>query len=143
MKMELLSAANPLSHSVELKGDARAELWTFIHNQNLSLSNSCRHRHDRRLLSASSWVELWTFIHNMRVGCGIEVRVVKGRRYLYFWSYGPKAGLSRRSWRYLGQAGMEETKRKALTELIGHYSMERGEMERRLRIVRTRLARMQ
>ncbi len=77
----------------------------------------------------------------MRVGCGIEVRIVKGRRYLYFWSYRIVAGRSKRSWKYVGLAGNEDAKRKALTELIGFYATARGEMERRLRIVRTLLAR--
>jgi hypothetical protein len=85
---------------------------------------------------------LWTFIHNMKVGCGLEVRIVKGRRYLYFWRYGEAAGRRGRSWKYLGPAGDDETKRKALMELSNSYDAARGEMERRLRIVRTRLMRL-
>ena len=85
---------------------------------------------------------MWTFIHNMKVGCGIEVRVVKGRRYLCFWSYRIKEGRSTRYWRYLGPAGGRDTRRKALTELAGYYVIARSEMERRLRIVQIRLARM-
>jgi hypothetical protein len=78
----------------------------------------------------------------MRVGCGLEVRIVKRRRYLYFWRYGEAAGRGGRSWKYLGPAGDDETKRKALVELSNSYDAARNEMERRLRIVRTRLMRL-
>jgi hypothetical protein len=79
----------------------------------------------------------------MRVGCGLEVRTVKGRRYLYFWKYDEARGRRTRVWKYLGPAGREETKRKALAELNMSFNAARVEMERRLRIIRTRLARLQ
>jgi len=82
---------------------------------------------------------LWTFIHNMKTGCGLEVRVVKGRRYLYFWIYREMAGRSNRSWKYLGPSGDAETRRKALMELRNAYDAARSEMERRLRVVGVKL----
>jgi hypothetical protein len=75
----------------------------------------------------------------MRVGCGLEVRTVKGKRYLYFWKYNEAGGRSMRTWKYLGPAGSGETKRKALMELTASYDTARAELERRLRIIRTRL----
>ncbi len=76
----------------------------------------------------------------MEVGCGIEVRIVKGRRYLYLWSYSRQNGHNKRIWKYLGPAGASETKRKALQALAAEYAIARGEMTKRLAIVRSRLA---
>ena len=78
----------------------------------------------------------------MKVGRGLEVRTVKGRRYLYFWRYGEAAGRKSRSWKYLGPVGVDETKRRALVELGASYDAARGELERRLRIARCRLMRL-
>jgi hypothetical protein len=79
----------------------------------------------------------------MRVGCGLEVRKIKGRNYLYFWKMDEVSGRRRRSWKYLGPTASVETKRRALTELDIAYESARAEMERKLRIVRQKLARMQ
>jgi len=78
----------------------------------------------------------------MRMGCGLEVRKVRGRSYLYFWRMDGTGGLRRRSWKYLGPTARPETKRKALAELDIAYSSARAEMDRALRIVRQKLARM-
>ena len=85
--------------------------------------------------------QLGMFIPNLRLGCGVEVKVVRGRRYLYFWSYGFRAGRSTRIWRYLGPAGTEKSKRKALSKLDEYGIMAKGELEGRIRAVRTRILR--
>jgi len=76
----------------------------------------------------------------MRVGCGLEVRNVRGRHYLYLWSYQVENGHSRRIWKYLGPVGRGDTKRKALNALTAYYTVAKGEMERKLGIVRMKLA---
>ena len=91
-------------------------------------------------LEATLKWRLWISIHNMEVGCGIEVRVVKGRRYLYLWSYRRENGHSKRIWKYLGPARESETKKKALQALAADYAVARGEMTRRLAIARSKLA---
>ena len=78
----------------------------------------------------------------MRVGCGLEVRTVNGRRYLYLWRYIRTAGGLRRSWKYIGPVSDGETRRKALVELHASYAAAMAEMERRLRIIGARLSRL-
>jgi len=78
----------------------------------------------------------------MKVGCGLEVRKVRGRSYLYFWRMSWAGGRSRNSWKYLGPTASVETRRKALLELDNAYIAARAESERRLRIVRRKLARV-
>jgi len=75
----------------------------------------------------------------MEVGCGIQVRRVKGRRYLYFWRYERTNGRSVKRWKYLGVAGRTETRRKALQELTIHYSRVKRDIDRKLAIAHARL----
>jgi len=78
---------------------------------------------------------LWISIH-MEIGCGLEVRRVNGRRYVYLWSYTRENGCSRRRWRYLGPAGVDRTRRRALESLTAHYSSIKKEVDRRLAVMK-------
>jgi len=78
---------------------------------------------------------LWISIH-MEIGCGLEVRTVNGRRYVYFWSYTRENGSNMRKWRYLGVAGADRTRRRALESLTAHYSSIKKEVDRRLAVMK-------
>ncbi len=84
-------------------------------------------------------VSLWISIHKMEVGCGLEVRRVNGRRYLYLWCYRRCDGRSGRRWAYLGAIGRRETADKAARALAEEYEAVRTEMERRLAVIRSKM----
>lgn len=91
------------------------------------------HRSPARLLKPSLWISI-----HMEIGCGLEVRRVNGRRYVYFWSYARENGRSKRRWRYLGPAGADSTRRRAVESLTAHYHSVKKEVDRRLAVMRTR-----
>ncbi len=75
----------------------------------------------------------------MELGCGLEVKRIKGRRYLYFWSYRRENGRSKRNWKYIGPIGKAESRRKALKTMIVHHEAVLAEANRKLAAMRSKL----
>ncbi len=69
---------------------------------------------------------------NTQLGCGLSVREIKGRRYLYFWAYEAGPFGSRRRWTYVGPIGRPSTKRKAMDLLVAYHLKARREVHRRM-----------
>lgn len=53
----------------------------------------------------------------MQVGCGVSVKAIKGREYLYFWHYETREGRRRPVHDYIGPARNPESARRAVEAL--------------------------
>jgi len=69
---------------------------------------------------------------NAQLGCGLAVRRIRNRRYLYFWAYARTPSGSRRRWTYVGPVGRPGTHRKAADLLLEYHVKLRREVERRI-----------
>ncbi len=69
---------------------------------------------------------------NSQLGCGLSVKRIRGRPYLYFWAYEPRSWGVRRSWTYLGPVGRTSTRAKASQLLLAYHLKVRREAERRI-----------
>ncbi len=56
----------------------------------------------------------------MELGCGVRVKPVKGRDYLYVWHYGPDGGRRRQVYEYVGPAADGDARRRAVDLLEAH-----------------------
>ncbi len=68
----------------------------------------------------------------MQLGCGLSVKRIRGRPYLYFWSYGPRSWGVHRTWTYVGPLGRAKTREKASSLLLDHHLRIRNEVDRRI-----------
>ncbi len=69
---------------------------------------------------------------NAQLGCGLSVKEIRGRPYLYFWAYEPRSWGARRAWTYVGPVGRATTRAKASELLIGYHVQVRKEVDRRI-----------
>ncbi len=60
------------------------------------------------------------------------MRLIKGHRYLYFWSYEPGPAGSRRRWRYVGPLARPVTRTKAADLLLAYHLRARREVDRKI-----------
>jgi len=85
---------------------------------------------------------LHLFKCNMQAGCGLLVRKIRGRWYVYLWHYnGPERG--RQQILYAGPAGKAKTREKALRFLLEHEERARTALDRRVARYRAALARLE
>ena len=78
----------------------------------------------------------------MQAGCGIRGRKIKGRWYVYVWSYeGP--GRRHQVWTYAGPAGKARTSERALRLLLEREERAEAALERRIERCRAALVRVQ
>jgi hypothetical protein len=67
----------------------------------------------------------------MQVGCGFRVKAIKGRDYVYFWSYEVRGGRSRQIYRYMGPKGSSATARRLADALEAYYASALDGLRRR------------
>ena len=79
----------------------------------------------------------------MELGCGLAVKVVRGRRYVYFWCYRNRTGRSRKFEEYIGPVGSHRTKERAVKALLNHQEKVREEVDRRIMSCRIAIAGME
>lgn len=88
---------------------------------------------------ASTRTTLPLYRGNLQLGCGLAVRLIKGHRYVYFWSYEPGPLGSRRLWKYVGPVNRSTTRAKATDLLTVYHLKVRREVDRRIqRLLLTR-----
>ncbi len=73
----------------------------------------------------------------MQIGCGIQVKSVKGHEYVYFWHYESREGRRRPVFDYLGPARDTESARKAVEAMDAYARKAIEETRRRLQAIRT------
>jgi hypothetical protein len=66
----------------------------------------------------------------MMIGCGHTVKTIKGRRYLYVWTYETMNGRSKQVYRYMGPAGRAATKEKARKVILAYHETARQQLAR-------------
>ncbi len=67
----------------------------------------------------------------MRVGCGVSRKEIRGRPYLYFWSYEDRGGRSVQVFRYMGSARSEATQQRLAQAVDAYFGALEGELRRR------------
>lgn len=77
----------------------------------------------------------------MQLGCGLGVKEIRGRPYLYFWHYESRSWGSHRAWTYLGPLGCPSTRRRAADLLLEYHIRVRREVDRRIESLRRVYAR--
>ena len=77
----------------------------------------------------------------MEPGCGLETKLVRGRRYLYFWKYERRDGRSRKVDPYLGPVTSPKARERAVRMLLDHESRAAADLSRRIDRYRQALAR--
>jgi hypothetical protein len=78
----------------------------------------------------------------MELGCGLAMKIVHGRRYLYFWRYGKLNGASKKVERYVGPVGAAQTGEKAVRMLLEHAVDAKAEVDLRVARYRSALRKM-
>lgn len=68
----------------------------------------------------------------MELGCGVRVKAVKGRDYLYVWHYEPDGGRRHQVYDYIGPAGDADARRRAIAALEAHARKAIDEARRRI-----------
>lgn len=68
----------------------------------------------------------------MQLGCGLGVKRIHGRPYLYFWSYEQRSWGCHRTWSYIGPVGQPRTRRKARELLLEYHIRVRHDVNRRI-----------
>ena len=68
----------------------------------------------------------------MELGCGVRVKAVKGRGYLYVWHYEPDGGRRRQVYDYIGPAADADARRRAIEALEAHARRAIEEARRRI-----------
>src|SRR3972149_6266651 len=68
----------------------------------------------------------------MELGCGVRVKPVKGRDYLYVWHYEPDGGRRRQVYEYVGPAADADARRRAVDVLEVHARRALEEARRRI-----------
>jgi len=66
----------------------------------------------------------------MQLGCGLRVKPVKAREYLYVWHYESRVGRRRPVYEYIGPAADPESRRRA-AEVLESYARKAIEAARR------------
>jgi len=78
----------------------------------------------------------------MQAGCGLKVRKIRGRWYVYAWQYENGGARSRKVERYVGAAKSLETQQRSLRLLMEGEERARAALERRIERYRSALARL-
>lgn len=82
--------------------------------------------------------ELPPYGGNLQLGCGLVVRRIKGRLYLYFWAYEEHSWGAHRAWKYVSPIGKSATRARARELLITYHVKVKREIDRRMSaLVRT------
>ena len=68
----------------------------------------------------------------MELGCGVRVKPVKGRNYLYVWHYERDNGRRRQMYDYIGPASDPDARRRAIDSLEAHARKAIEEARRRI-----------
>jgi len=76
----------------------------------------------------------------VQVGCGLKIRRIRGRWYVYGWHY---EGGSRKVETYAGRAGKSRTNERAIRFLLDQDVKARAALDRRIEKCRTVLSRIQ
>jgi len=76
----------------------------------------------------------------MQPGCGLKVRKIRGRWYVYGWHY--NGGGSRKVEVYAGRAGKARTSERALRFLLEQDTRARAALDRRIQKYRASLERL-
>ena len=74
---------------------------------------------------------------NAQLGCGLAVKEIHGRPYLYFWVYEPRTWGARRAWKYVGPVGRASTRARASELLLAYHLSVRREVDRRIERLRS------
>ncbi len=72
----------------------------------------------------------------MQIGCGVQVKPVKGRDYVYFWHYESRDGRRRAVYDYVGPARHPQSARRAVEALEAYTRKAIEEARRRLQAAR-------
>lgn len=67
----------------------------------------------------------------MQVGCGATTKEIRGRRYVYFWSYEDRGGRRGQRYRYMGPAGREGTRLRVAEAIDAYYGRVAEELRHR------------
>jgi len=76
----------------------------------------------------------------MELGCGVRVKAVKGRDYLYVWHYEPDGGRRRQVYDYIGPAGDADARRRAIESLEAYARKAIEDARRRIQAGRAKAA---
>ncbi len=75
----------------------------------------------------------------MMIGCGHTTKTIKGRRYLYVWTYEATNGASRQMYHYMGPVGRVETREKARRKIVAYHEGVRQQLARETERMETEL----
>ena len=75
----------------------------------------------------------------MQVGCGVSVKRIRGRPYLYFWHYEDRGGRRVQVQRYLGPPRAEATHDRLVAAETAYYDRLEAELRRRRQETLTRV----
>ena len=67
----------------------------------------------------------------MQVGCGVALKRIRGRPYLYFWHYEDRGGRRVQVQQYLGPPRAESTRARLLAAVNAYYDRLDAELLRR------------
>ena len=68
----------------------------------------------------------------MKVGCGFVEKVIRGNRYLYFWSFQGHGARVKKIERYMGPASDPDARRRTLAEIEGYAAQASAELAARV-----------
>ena len=72
----------------------------------------------------------------LRLGYGVTIKTVRGKRYVYFWFYD---GKGRKTEKYLGPVEDPETEKKALKLQLEYLQKVKDEIEKEIKKVKRKL----
>ncbi len=75
----------------------------------------------------------------MQVGCGVSVKRIRGRLYLYFWHYEDRGGRRVQVQQYLGAPRDEATRQRLTLAVETYYDRLQDELRRRRQEALSRL----
>lgn len=75
----------------------------------------------------------------MQVGCGVSMKRIRGRPYLYFWHYEDRGGRRVQVQRYLGSPRAEGTRARLVAAVNAYYDRLEAELRRRRQETLTRV----
>jgi hypothetical protein len=75
----------------------------------------------------------------VQVGCGVSVKRIRGRPYLYFWHYEDRGGRRVQVQQYLGSPRNESTRQRLTLAVEAYYDRLQDELRRRRQEALSRL----
>ncbi|HEY7588984.1 MAG TPA: hypothetical protein VIB49_09615 [Thermoplasmata archaeon] len=67
----------------------------------------------------------------MQVGCGVTMKEIRGRPYLYFWHYEDRGGRRHQVFQYIGSAGSEAARQRLAEAVDAYYERVLADVRRR------------